>query len=352
MSATTASRPGPVPGRTPTTPSGPSPATRMKPTTLSHSPWLRLLLRRLFQLVALALLVGTVCFFMARALPGDMATRIAAGRYGYDLVSNAAANAVRAELGLDRPVGLALLHWWGDIARFHLGVSLVTGAAVWAEIAHALGRTLLLSAVALAIGAGLGLPLGIWSGLHAGGWVDRVVLVMAVALRALPSFLLAVLLMVGVAVRLGALPVAGGDAAGSVLLPALTLGLGLAAGLARVTRGALHEVARSPSYEFARTKGLSDRQALVHHGLRQAAVPVVTYLGLQAVFLIEGALVVETLFAWPGIGHELVHAVFGRDVPMIQGAALCMGLLFVLFNLGVDAICLALDPRRRAGGAR
>jgi len=99
----------------------------------------------------------------------------------------------------------------------------------------------------------------------------------------------------------------------------------------------------------ARTKGLSDRQALIRHGLRQAATPVVAYLGVHAVFLVEGAVVVETLFAWPGIGHALVHAVFGRDVPMIQGAALCMGLLFVVFNLLVDAACLALDPRRRMG---
>ena len=346
MTATPTTSPTPTP-MDPTTP--PTPTTS---TTTRRSPWAGLLLRRAIQILALALGVGTLCFFMARALPGDMAMRIAAGRYGYDMVSNAAAAAVRAELGLDRPVGLALLHWWGDLAWLDLGVSLVTGEPVWAEIAHALGGTLALAAAALAIGAALGLPLGLWSGLHAGGWVDRFTLAVAVVLRALPPFLLAVLLMVGVAVRLGALPVAGGHEAGSLALPALTLGLGLAAGLARVVRGAMREVALSPSYEFARTKGLSDGQALVRHGLRPAAVPVVTYLGVQAVFLAEGALVVETLFAWPGIGHELVHAVFGRDVPMIQGAALCMGVLFVVFNLGVDAVCLALDPRRRAGGAR
>ena len=319
--------------------------------TAVRSAWAGVLARRAFQIVALALLVGTACFFMARALPGDMAMRIAAGRYGYDLVSGAAADAVRAELGLDRPVWLALLHWWGELVRLDLGVSLVSGEPVWHEVAHALGETLKLSAASMAVAAALGLPLGVWSGLHAGGRVDRFTMAAAVVLRALPSFLLAVLLMVLVAVRLGALPVAGSHEAAGLVLPALTLGLGLAAGLARVTRGAMREAAMSPSYEFARTKGLTDTQALVRHGLRQAAVPVVTYLGLQAVFLVEGALVVETLFAWPGIGHELVHAVFGRDVPVIQGAALCMGLLFVMFNLAVDAACLALDPRRRIGGS-
>lgn len=313
------------------------------------SPWTGVLLRRAIQVVALALLVGTVCFFMARLLPGDMATRIAAGRYGYDLVNNAAADAVRIELGLDRPAWLALLQWWGEIARLDLGISLVTGNPVWHEVAHQLGATIDLAVTAVLIAAALGLPLGIWSGLHAGGWVDRFTLAMAVVLRATPAFLLAVLLMLVVAVRMGVLPVAGDEHASSLLLPALTLGLGLAAGLARVARSAMQEAAASPSYEFARTKGLSDRQALVRHGLRQAAVPVVAYLGVHAVFLVEGAVVVETLFAWPGIGHALVHAVFGRDVPMIQGTALCMGFLFVVFNLLVDAACLALDPRRRMG---
>ncbi|MGJ7610094.1 MULTISPECIES: ABC transporter permease [unclassified Variovorax] len=324
---------------------------------MTASPWPGLLARRAVQVVALALLIGTLCFFMVRSLPGDLATRIAAGRYGYDLVSNAAADAVRSELGLDRPVWLALLHWWGDMARLDLGTSLVTGHAVWREVAHQLGATVELAASALFVAVAAGLPLGVWAGLHAGGWVDRATVVFAVVLRAMPPFLLAVLLMLVVAVQLGMLPIGGrgsgngnghGHGAG-LLLPALTLGLGLAAGLARVARGAMREVVVSPHYEFARTKGLSDMQALLRHGLRNAAVPVVAYLGVHAVLLVEGAVVVETLFAWPGIGHALVHAVFGRDVPMVQGTALCMGLLFVVFNLLVDAACIALDPRQRQG---
>lgn len=318
---------------------------------LALAPWGTLLLRRAIQVVTLALLIGTLCFLMARLLPGDMAMRIAAGRYGYDLVNNAAADAVRIELGLDQPAWRALLRWWGELATFNLGTSLVSGEAVWDEIAHELGATVGLSAAALFVAAMLGLPLGIWSGLHAGGWMDRFTLAMAVVLRATPAFLLSVLLMLVVAVHMGMLPVAGDTRGAGLLLPALTLGLGLAAGLARVARDAMREAAASASYEFARTNGLSDRQALAWHGLRQAALPVVAYLGVHAVFLVEGAVVVETLFAWPGIGHALVHAVFGRDVPMIQGTALCMGLLFVVFNLLVDAACLALDPRRRMGVA-
>lgn len=313
--------------------------------------WPAMLMRRTLQIVVLALLIGTLCFFMARALPGDLATRIAAGRYGYDMVSNAAADAVRAELGLDRPMWQALLHWLGELARLDLGVSLVSGDPVLHEIAHSLGHTLWLSAVAVAMAALMGLPLGLWAGLHAQGLVDRATMAVAVLLRALPPFMLALLLMIVVAVQFGALPVAGHGHAGSVLLPALTLALGMAAGLARVARGAMLAVVRSPAWEFARTKGLGDGQALWRHGLRNAAVPVVTWLGIQTVFLVEGALVVETLFAWPGIGHALVHAIFGRDIPVLQGTALAMGLMFVLFNLLIDALCMVLDPRLRQGAA-
>ncbi|GIX23580.1 MAG: ABC transporter permease [Caldimonas sp.] len=317
--------------------------------TTKISVWGPILARRLLQAVALALIVGTLCFFMTISLPGDMAMRIAAGRYGYDLVGNQAAVAVSAELGLDRSLWSALLSWWGDLARLNLGTSLVTGEMVWHEVTHQLGATIELALAAVFLGVFLGVPMGVWAGLRPHGWIDHITLTLSVVLRVTPPFLLAVLLMLGVAVSLGVLPVAGDGHATGLLLPGLTLALGLSAGLARVARNATFDVVTSAAFEFARTKGLSDWQALCRHGLRNAAVPMVAYLGVQGVLLVEGAVVVETLFAWPGIGHALVHAVFARDVPVIQGTALCMGLIFVIFNLLVDALCAALDPRRRQG---
>lgn len=315
---------------------------------LAPSAWSALLIRRATQALALSLVIASLCFAMARLLPGDMATRIAAGRYGPDLVDNAAAQAVREELGLDRPAWLAWLDWLGQLAQLDLGVSWVSGERVWDEVAHQLGATLELSAVALLLAMVIGLPLGAWAGLRAGGWLDRLSMGLAVTLRATPTFMLAVLLMLGLAVHLGVLPVGGDDHAQGVWLPALTLALGLAAGLARVTRQAVIAAVALPSHAFMRTKGLSDAQTWRRHDLRHTAVPVVQYLGVQAVFLIEGAMVVESLFAWPGIGHALVHAIFGRDIPMIQGTALCMGLCVVAFNLMVDAIGQSLDPRTHA----
>jgi peptide/nickel transport system permease protein len=306
-------------------------------------------LHRLWQAVVVALVVGTLTFFLMRLLPGDMAFRVAASRYGYDLVNAAAAEAVRAELGLDRPLWQALAAWWGDLLRLNLGTSLVSGEPVLHELAHELGHTLLLSGVALGLSALIGVPLGLLAGRRPGGALDRVTLALAVLLRALPPFVLGLVLILLLAVQMSALPAAGHGEHGNLVLPALTLALPLAALSCRVARDAMVSVGSSAYFAFALTKGLGERQALLRHGLRNVGVPVVAYLGVQMVVLVEGVVVVETLFAWPGVGHALVHAIFGRDVPMIQGAALAMGLLFVLFNTLVDLACQAIDPRRRAG---
>jgi len=312
----------------------------------------RIVLQRGVQALVVAALVGTVSFLMMRLLPGDMAFRIAAGRYGYDMVTAQAAEAVRMELGLGLPWFESLVAWWGHLLRMDLGVSAVTGAPVAAEIAHQLGHTLSLALAALAVSCAIAVPLGFAAGLRPAGRLDRLTLWLSVLLRALPPFVLGIVLVAVLAVQLGLIP-AGGDAAhGSLIAPALTLGLGLAATAMRVARDAMATVTASPYFLFARTKGLSDRAALLRHGVRNAAVPLVAYLGVQLVFLVEGVVVIETLFAWPGIGHALVHAIFGRDVPMIQGTALVMGLLFVALNTLVDLACAAIDPRVRIGRGR
>ncbi|UMY16132.1 ABC transporter permease [Methylobacterium organophilum] len=310
----------------------------------------RLLLGRLVQAVLVALVVGGLCFALVRVLPGDAAFRIAADRYGPDALTGQAAEAVRQELGLDRPWPELLLRWFGELARGHLGNSLVSGESVSEELASQLGPSLWLAACTLILSLLIGLPLGLVSGLRAGSGLDRLALIGAVALRALPPFVLGLMLMLVFSIRLEWLPPAGYGTWREMALPSLTLALGLAAVSSRVARDAVAEVGATTYYRFARLKGLPEGAVLVRHGLRNAAIPVVTYLGLQAVYLIEGVVVVESLFAYPGIGHALVHAVIARDVPMVQGAALVMGLMFVLLNLGVDLLCRLLDPR--LGAAR
>lgn len=303
---------------------------------------------RLIQACLVALMVGALTFVLVHSLPGDMAYRIAAGRYGYDLVDAAAAEQVRRELGLEQPIILALGQWLWDLVRFDLGVSLVSGAPVIDEIRHQLGHSLDLAVTAVALSLLIGPPIGILAGLKPGGIVDRISFFASVGLRALPQFVIGLLLIYVLSVWAGLLPAAGHGSARHALLPSLTLALGLAAVSSRVARDAAITVTDSAYYRFGRTKGLSAAENFRRHGLRNVAVPVVTYLGVQLVYLIEGVVVVETLFAWPGIGHALVHAVVARDVTMIQGTALVMGLSFVILNAAVDLACFLIDPRRKS----
>lgn len=306
--------------------------------------------RHLLQAVILALIVSTACFAMLRTLPGDPAYRVAAGRYGYDNVSTRAAEAVRAELALDRAWPEALVDWWGRVASLDFGLSMVTGEPVMDELMHHLGHTLWLAAVASVLAWLIGLPFGILAGLRPGGWIDRTCLLLTVLLRAAPPFLIALALVIVLSVQLGALPAAGHRAASHVVLPACALALALAGGTARVAREAVVDVIRSPYFDFALSRGLSSTQALWRHGLRNAALPLLEYGGMQLVMLVEGVVVVETLFAWPGLGHALVHALFWRDVPTLQASVLVLAWAFALFHALIDWLCQLLDPRRQAAG--
>ncbi|NIZ00112.1 ABC transporter permease [Thalassospira lucentensis] len=306
-----------------------------------------LLLTRLLQLVAVVLIVGTLSFALMYFLPGDPALRIAAGRYGPDMMDNALSDMVRVELGLDRPLLVRFASWMGDLLRFDLGHSLVSGAPVVDEIALQLGYTLWLAAIAFVLALIIGPTIGAIAGLFPGSVFDRVTLVLSIAFRAVPPFVLAVLFMVIFGVTLRWFPTAGFGGWQNLVLPSVTLALGLAAMSSRVMRDAMAQVSQAPYFTHARYKGLSDPTVVRRHGLRNASLPVVTYLGLQMVYLVEGVVVVESIFAFPGIGHALVHAVIARDVPMVQGTALAMGGLFVLLNSLIDLACLRLDPRLR-----
>jgi ABC-type dipeptide/oligopeptide/nickel transport system permease component len=300
------------------------------------------------QAVTVALLVGCLCFALTMALPGDMAMRIAAARYGSDLVTAQAAELVRAELGLDRPWWQQFAGWIADLARFDLGRSLISGEPVLEEIAHQLGHSLWLALAALMLSLLVGPPLGVLFGLRAGSRLDMAGLALAALLRAIPPFVAGIALMLLFGVVLGWLPPAGFGGWREMALPAAALAIGLAAMSSRVTRDAVAGVAAAPYFGFARAKGLTEWQAARRHGLRNAAAPVVAYLAMQLVYLVEGVVIVESLFAYPGIGHALVHAVLDRDVPMLQGTALVMGLAFVVVSALADVARYLLDPRLAA----
>lgn len=307
----------------------------------------RILINRLLQAVMVAWGVGSLSFVLMRSLPGDMAYRVSAGRYGQDNVSAEAAEWVRQELALDLPAWQAYLHWLLDMLRLDLGVSLISGAPVIDEIKHQLGHSIELAVMAILLAALMAFPLGILSGLRARGWLDRSLLLLSSLLRAQPVFVIGLMLILAFAVYWPLFPVAGFGQGNDWVLPAFSLALALAAVSSRVVRDSTLAVIHSPYYQFARVKGLSEWQTFRQHGLRNLSVPVVAFMGIQLVGLIEGIVMIESLFSWPGIGHGLAHAIFSRDVPMIQGTALMMGLLFVALNTLVDLACYKIDPRGR-----
>lgn len=309
---------------------------------------LKLLSARFIQLLLVIWSVGTLTFILMRSLPGDMAYRIAASRYGYDQVTASSADSVRAELGLDLPWYESYGRWFMDLLQGDLGKSLVSGQSVWAEIAHQFGHTLTLALVALMLSLIIAPPIGIIAALRPNGIFDRLTLFSATILRSAPAFIIGVLLITIFAVQLKWLPAIGYGRAVHYVLPALTLALGLSAVSIRVSRNAAISVFNANFYDFAKLKGLSTFQAFMRHGIRNLAIPIVAYHGVQLIYLIEGVVIVESLFAWPGIGHALVHAIIARDIPMVQGSALVIGALFVVLNAALDVINRLIDPRYTA----
>ncbi|KJY72737.1 ABC transporter permease [Vibrio nigripulchritudo] len=306
------------------------------------------LYKRLCQAIFVAWSVGTVTFVLMRLIPGDIAYRIAAGRYGYDYVDLDAAKAVSEELGLDRPAIELYFNWLWELVQFNLGRSLVSGELVINELAHQLGHSILLATTAMVVSLLIAVPIGVYCGRHAGRLPDTFSLFTSIVMKAQPVFLIGLALVIIFALKLNWLPVAGFGGPSFIVLPAVTLALSMAAMSNRIIRNSTQQVTGSQYFLFARLKGLSYSQAFERHGKVNIALPVIAFIGVQTVTLIEGIVMVESLFSWPGIGHALSHAIFARDIPMIQGAALLMGLLFVLINTLVDVVNYILDPRLRA----
>jgi peptide/nickel transport system permease protein len=303
-----------------------------------------MLFKRALQLITVVWGVGTLTFILMRSLPGDMAYRIAASRYGQDNVDSHAAALVRAELNLDQGALTAYWHWLSDLLQFKLGDSLVSGLPVMDTVQHMLGHSLLLAFAGLMLSVLIAVPLGLLSAWR-GNPLDSVLMGFSSVIRAMPVFVLGVLFILLFALHWNWFPVAGFGSPAYLVLPAVTLALSLAAVSNRVVRDSAKRTFQSAFYQFSRVKGLSAWQTFCQHGVRNIAVPVVAFFGIQLVSMIEGIVMIESLFSWPGIGHGLAHAIFARDIPVIQGAALVMGILFVLLNTLVDLICLWIDPR-------
>lgn len=296
-------------------------------------------------LPALGVLLGvvTLVFLLLHLAPGDPVEAMLG-----ESASAADREALRTQLGLDAPLPLQYARYLGDLVRFDLGHSLLTREPVATAIASRLPSTALLAMSALAVALALALPLGLYGAVRAGGLAETVTGIAAVLGMSLPSFVLGPLLIVVFAVWLGWLPVAAAGTPAGLVLPAVTLGLALAALLARMVRAAVRDVLAEEYIRAARARGLSEGRVLWRHALRNAALPVLTVVGMQLGALLGGAVITESVFGWPGLGQLTVDAIQRRDYPLVQGCVLAVSTSYVAINLLTDALYGLCDPRVRA----
>jgi peptide/nickel transport system permease protein len=319
-------------------------------------------MRRLGGAVLLVLAISVVAFLLARALPGDPAEVILGLRADPQMLAR-----VRAELGIDRPWPAQYLHWLGRAVAGDFGVSLATtGAAqgltatpVARLLAQGFGVTLALTAFGTVLAALIGVPAGLVSAARPGRSVDRAVALLSVAGLSVPSFYLAYLLILLFTVRLHWLPSVGFVAPAdgpvaflrSISLPVMTIALINAAPIARAARAAAVEVLASTAMHLLRLRGTPPAVIHLKHVARNVALPVMTVVGLQIGYLLGGVIVIENMFALPGMGRQLLIAAEQRDYPTLQALVVVFGLLFVLINLGVDLLYVVIDPRLRRHAA-
>lgn len=304
-------------------------------------------LRRVAALFPVMLGVSIVTFLLVELAPGDPAEIILMKR-DIDLTPEALAVA-RRQMGLEGPVYLRYLTWLGRVISGDLGVSYTSGEPVLKEIISRLPATLELAAGGLVAMILIALPLGIAAALFNKTIVDHLSRLIALLGASLPSFYLGLLLISYLAVRWEWLPVMGTGSWRHLLLPSLTLGFGLAATYARLLRAGLLEVLQLDYVRAARARGLKEAAVVGRHALRNALIPLVTVFGLSVGSLLGGTMVVEQVFAWPGVGRLAVQAIFNRDITILQGYALLMAVIYVLINLAVDLSYRYLDPRVRLG---
>jgi peptide/nickel transport system permease protein len=307
---------------------------------------LRFLGTRLARAALTLVLVVTFAFIVLR-LSGDPALLIMSADAPPEAIA-----AFRRAWGLDDPLWVQYVNYFGAIFHGDLGRSMRDGRDAIDLVAERIPATLALTVPALMIKIGLGIPAGVQAALHRNSWVDRLVMFLAVAGFTVPSFVLGLLLVLVFAVQLGWLPSGGQESWRHAILPIITMGMGGAAVLARFTRSAMLEVLGQPYMRTALAKGVPWHIAVRRHALPNAAIPTVTIVGFMVGSLLAGAVVVESVFSWPGVGRLLVVAVANRDLAVVQCILLLVAATMVSANLVVDLLYGVLDPRLRVSTAK
>jgi peptide/nickel transport system permease protein len=302
----------------------------------------RFFLRRILLTVPVVLGVATLVFSLIHLIPGDPVDVILG-----ESALPAQRETLRRQLGLDKPLMAQYVDFLKGLTRGDLGRSLYSRQSVSQIIGERFPNTLLLGLAAMGVAILIAVPLGIFSALKQYSFIDNLSMFLALLGVSLPNFWLGPMLIIIFALWLDLLPVSGIGTAAHVVLPAVTLGTSMAAILTRMVRSSLLEVIRDDYMRTAQSKGLTLRWAVIRHALRNAMMPVLTVLGLQAGSILAGSIITEWIFAWPGIGRLTVIAINSRDYPIVQGCVLVIACSYVLVNLITDIAYALLDPRIR-----
>ena len=304
--------------------------------------FLNYLIKRLSSAILVLFGIVTLVFLLIHIVPGDP-VEVMLG----ESARPADREALRRALGLDLPL---LQQWWqylGGLLQFDLGESLHSRQHVSLLLLERIPATLMLSVASLLIAIAIAMPLGIAAAVYKDSVWDRLAMVTAMLGVSVPNFVMGPLLILIFALGLGWFPVSGKEGLSSLVLPAVTLGTALAAILSRMVRASMLEVLQEDYIRAARARGLTEQRVLWIHALKNAALPVITILGMQFGALLAGAVITETIFSWPGIGQLLIESIQKRDYPVVQACVLLISFTYVLVNLLTDMVYVAIDPRVR-----
>lgn len=290
------------------------------------------------------ILITSFLIFWAMSLTGGDPAMIVAG----EGATTEEIEEVREELGLNDPFMVRYFNYVKGMVTGDMGKSYVTNKDVFKTFMEKLPNTLMLGGAAVLIAIVIALPLGIYTAIHQNTWKDTAGMVFALFGTSMPNFWLGLMLIIIFSLKLGWLPSGGKGGFDTLILPALTVGLGLAALITRTTRSSMLDVIRQDYMTTARAKGCSEKRVIFTHGLKNALIPIITAIGLQMSMVITGSVLAETVFSWPGIGRLVYDSIAKRDTPMVTGSIILCSVFMCLINLFVDLVYAFFDPRIKA----
>ena len=304
---------------------------------------IKYIFKRLIMLIPVILVTSFLIYWAMSLTGGDPALMLAGDKATPEQVEK-----IREELGLNDPFPVRYANYMKGMLTGDMGKSYVTKKDVFQTFMEKLPNTLALGGAAVLIAVVVSLPLGIYTAIHQNTWKDTAGMVFALFGTSMPNFWLGLMLIIIFALKLGLLPSGGKSGFSSIILPAVTVGFGLAALITRTTRSSMLDVLRQDYMTTARAKGCPEKRVIYTHGLKNALIPIITAIGLQMSLVITGSVLAETVFSWPGIGRLVYDSISKRDTPMVTGAIIMCSILMCIINLAVDLVYAFFDPRIKA----